>query len=296
MWPTPFRFGVQLAVEPGSDIRAMAREAEALGYSSVLVPDHLRRQLAPIPVLAVVAEHTSAVRLGTLVLAAELRNPTVLACEAATLHRLSGGRLELGLGAGWLRADFEAARLPFRDARERVDRLRAAIAAIDACFAGGPAGTVTPEGVRPPLLVGGGGRRVLTLAAQAADIVGVNVPLPGGRLTRELGAAATEAQFKKRLDWLRAAAGPRRDQIELNVLVTACRVTGKPAGLRERLADVFGLPPGEAARCPMLLVGSTEELVDLLTARRELLGLSYIVVPWSAAQPLAPVVERLSGR
>jgi probable F420-dependent oxidoreductase len=282
----PFRFGVQLTAEPGSDIRRTAREVEALGFDSLLVPDHLGQQLAPLPALAVLAEHTSRLRLGTLVLAQDLRNPTVLASEAATLDELSGGRFELGLGAGWLRSDYQRAGLPLRKAGERVTRLDAAITAIDAYFDSRP---------RPPLLVGGGGRSVLTVAGRRADIVGVNVPLPGGVLTRDIGVRATEEHFAQRVRWIAEAAGPRLDELELSVLVPMCKVTERAGEVRERLGLAIGVSPADAARCPLLLVGSAGELADELTARRDRLGISYVVVQWGAARSLAPVVERLRG-
>ncbi|MEU6721106.1 LLM class flavin-dependent oxidoreductase [Nonomuraea sp. NPDC046802] len=282
-----FRFGVQLTPSDGEEARRMAHEAESLGYASIVVPDHASSNLAPFPLLAVLAENTRSIKIGTLVLAAGLRDAGVLAEDAAAIHYLSDGRLELGLGTGWLRADFDRLGVPLPSARERVGRLAAAVARIKA----------RPAAERPHLVIGGGSKNVLTMAAREADTVHVNVPLTSGELTRKLGAEATEERFRARVGWISKAACGREDAPELGVSPSLCGIKpGSPAALTARLGRALDLSPEDASRSPMLLVGTVASVTEALLERRELLGLSYIVIPWSAARAMRPVVEELNGR
>lgn len=233
----PFRFlGVAAnGVVKARELVDTARQAEAIGYSALVLPDHLIEQHAPIPVLATVAAATERLRIGTFVLNVDLRHPVVLAQELASLDVLSEGRLEIGIGAGWNRAEYDAAGLTFAPVATRVARLAEAVAVLKGCFGDGPFsfagshyrvtehdGQPTPvQRPHPPLLIGGGGRRTLTLAGQQADIVGLAPrPMPG--LTRSAADphSLTPAATAEKIRWVREAAGDRFDQLELNTYPT----------------------------------------------------------------------------
>src|SRR5918993_3064848 len=187
--PRPFRFGIQLgSAPPGTDWASVAREAEDLGYSTLFMPDHFGDQLAPVPALATAAEATTTLRVGPLVLDNDYKHPVVTAKEMATLDVLSGGRLELGIGAGWMASDYEQSGITMDPAGERVERLEEAVAVLKGLFAPGAFSTDgkhsriaalkgLPKPVQspgPPLLIGGGGPRGLALARRGGDIVGIN--------------------------------------------------------------------------------------------------------------------------
>ena len=294
----PFRFGVVAATAASSsDWLEKTRRIEALGYSSLVIPDNLRYTLAPIPALAVAAAATTNLRLGTYVLANDLRHPVLLAKEIATLDLLSGGRVELGIGAG--RPDSAAENrllgLPFDSGAVRVARLAESITLLKALFSGQkPAadGTyyhsaeaeISPRSVQqphPPLLIAGAGRQMLGLAGREADIIAFGLP-----------PDANEAVVAERIGWVRAAAGERFSSIELNVNLMAVgdRVP-------RQLAARLGLSAQDLAERGSVaaLLGSPDDMCQQLLERRERLGLSYILVSDELMDALAPVVERLSG-
>ena len=226
--PRPFRFGVgpgAIAVGSAASWRDFARRIEDLGYSTLSVGDHLVGGHGPIAAIAAAAAATSRLRVGALTFGNDYRHPVVLAQEAATLDLLSDGRLELGIGAGWMHADYERSGIPLDPAGERIERLAEAIAVLKGCFTGDPltfegahyriAGHVgRPAPVQrphPPILVGGAGPKVLTLAAREADIVGLNVNLGAGHLGPEMGPSATRAATEAKVALIAAAAaGARR--------------------------------------------------------------------------------------
>jgi probable F420-dependent oxidoreductase len=316
----PFRFlGVAAAgVVDARQLTDTARRAESIGYSALVLPDHLIDQHAPIPVLATVAAVTERIRIGTFVFNADLRHPAVLAQDLASIDVLSGGRLEIAIGAGWNRPEYDAIGLPFAPVAARVARLGEAIAVLKGCFGDGPfsfAGdyfTITghdghPKPVQrphPPLFVGGGGRRVLTLAGQQADIVGLAPRLTRGDQKepradpRSLTAAATE----EKIGWIRAAAGDRFDQIEINVYPTGgpVVVTDNARAEAERRADRMRRQSGvditadEVLDSPHVFIGSMDGLTQKFIELRERFGISSIMV--GEIDELAPVVERLAGR
>jgi probable F420-dependent oxidoreductase len=306
----PFRFGVQAhGSADAAAWRDLARRAEDLGYATLTMADHFDDALAPVPALVAAADATTTLRLGALVFAVDYHHPVVLAKEAATIDVLSGGRLELGLGAGWMVSDYEQSGIPYDRPGRRIDRLAEAITVIKSLFADEPctfAGThyqVTALDGRPkpaqrpgpPLLVGGGGRRVLSLAAQEADIVGLNVDLRGGRIDAGAFGNGTAAATEEKLGWIREAAGDRYDDLELQVRVHLVQVTDDRDGLIDALAPAFGLSPAEARETPHALVGDVDQICEDLVARRERFGLSYIGVSAEHVDPLAPVVARLAG-
>jgi probable F420-dependent oxidoreductase len=309
----PFRFGVQCSSPPtvsAGSWAALARKVEDLGYARLTVSDHLDEQLAPIAALMAAADATTTLRLGAMVFCNDYRHPVVLAKEAATLDVLSGGRFELGLGAGWMIADYRRAGIPLDPAGVRIARLEEAIAVIKGLFADAPlsyqgayyqvdglAGTPKPvQRPHPPLLIGGGGPRLLTLAARHADIIGLNPIMATGVIDASAGPDATAAVTDAKIALIRAAAGPRFADIELQVRVHLVVVTEDRAGLVEAFAPGFGLTPDEALATPYALVGTTSQIVDDLLERRERYGISSIGIGLDAIDDLAPVVAALAGR
>jgi len=307
----PFRFGVQLS-DAGSaeEWTGNARRLEDLGYSSLFVPDHFGDQLAPIAALTWAAAATTQLRVGGLVLDNDFRHPLVLAKEAATLDLLSGGRLELGIGAGWMRSDYEISGIPFDEPAVRVERMEEAIAVLKGAFQQDPfsytgrhyrIGESSPrprpeQRPHPPVLVGGGGRKVLSVAGRLADIVAVNFNLRAGEITPDLGPDGTAEMTAQKVDWIRQAAGERFDDIELSTMVFVAAVTDDRQSMVDQLAGGFGITPEQALEVPHVLVGTVEEMEQDLQSRRERYGFSYVVLQgMPAAEALAPVVERLSG-
>jgi len=305
----PFRFGVTAeSAESGEAWTALARRAEELGYSTLLMPDHLGRQLSPISALTAAALATRTLRVGSFVFANDYRHPLVLAREAATLDFLSGGRFELGIGAGWAGADYRRLGLAYDRPGLRVDRLSEAIPLVRRLLSGetvdhsGPhyrlsGARAWPRPVQrphPPLLIGGGGPRMLRLAAREADIVGLLPQFdPHGRprITQ-----ATEAATARKVAVLRAEAGERFDRLELNLIIADGGLvgSGRPlvasaAAAAKRLATRF-------VGSPYVLYGTLDELRDLLLTRRERLGISYYAIPARAMEAMAPLVSALAGR
>jgi probable F420-dependent oxidoreductase len=306
----PFRFGVQLSTAPdGQTWAGLARKAEDLGYSSLFVPDHFGDQLAPVPALMAAADATTTLRVGALVWDNDYKHPVVLAKEAATLDLLSGGRLELGIGAGWLRSDYDAAGLPYDPPGARIARMEEGIAVLKGLLGDGPLDftgkhyTVRglegrPKPVQrphPPILVGGGGRRVLSVAAREADIVGINVNLRAGEVGPDAGANATAEATAEKIAWVREAAGDRFDDIELNVTVFFLLITDDREATAAAAARGFDLTPQQVLQVPHALIGTIEQMGEELQRRRADHGFSYIVVNDTGFEPLAPVVARLTG-
>lgn len=307
----PFRFGLSAHGTPDAATwRGIARTAESLGYSTLFVSDHMNPQLAPLVALSVAATVTETLRVGTLVLCNDLRHPAVLAKELATLDVLSEGRLEWGIGAGWLPSDYETTGIPFDGAGVRVGRMAETVTVVKGLFGDEPLtfagdhhtitdlrGTPAPvQRPHPPLIVGAGRERLLRLAAVEADIVGV---CPDVR-SRQFGPfppsrTVTEA-MDRQIATLREAAGDRFDQLELNVTTLPAQVTDDRRGLAERASAGLGQTPEEVLASPHCLFGTVDEICEQLLARRERWGLSYWVVPTSQARAFAPVVERLAGR
>jgi probable F420-dependent oxidoreductase len=304
----PFRFAVQLHGAPdGATWRSLARRIEALGYSTLFVPDHFEDQWGPLVALTAAAEATTTLRVGGLVFDNDYRHPLVLAKELATLDLLSGGRVEVGLGAGWLRRDYETSGIAFDRAGVRIDRLEEAIAVLDqlwsgkASFAGthyrveGRVGDPQPASGRPPLIIGGGGRRVLTLAARHADIVGINPDLRSGAVDEAAARSAVADRYDERVAWVRDAAGERFAALELQVLTQLVSVGGDRDEVARLLAPGLGVSEAEAREAPIALVGSVAEICEQLEARRDRWGFSYWVVHEAELEAFAPVVERLAG-
>ncbi|HVN52377.1 MAG TPA: LLM class F420-dependent oxidoreductase [Acidimicrobiales bacterium] len=308
--PRPFRFGLQAAAAPpGASWPELARKVEDLGYSTLTVSDHLDDQLAITPALMAAADATTTLRLGSLTYCNDYRHPVVLAKETATLDLLSGGRLEVGLGAGWMTSDYEQSGIVLDPAGARVERLAEAVEIVTRLWSDGPCrfdgrhyrvrdldGRPKPvQRPRPPILVGGGGRRVLSLAGRVADIVGLNIALGSGRIDESAGPTATAASTEEKVGWVRAAAGERFDQIELHVRIHLAMLTDDRAGIADAVAPGFGLSPADALDSPHALVGSLNEIAEQCLERRERFGISYIGLGLEAIDAMAPVVARLAG-
>jgi probable F420-dependent oxidoreductase len=305
----PFRFAVQTSQAPDAAAwRDRARQIEALGYSTLYVPDHFTDQWGPIVALTVAAEATTTLNVGALVFDNDYRHPVVLAKEVATLALMSGGRVEFGLGAGWMRTDYEQSGIPYDEPPVRIDRLEEALQVYGqlwegkASYAGdhykvtgataGPAPLATG---RPKLVIGGGGKRVLSLAARHADIVGVNPSLRSGAVDAATAQSAVAELYEQRIGWIRDAAGDRFDDLELQVLTFIVAVGGDRDEVAKAIAPGFGVSEEQARDVPIALVGSVEEICDQLVERREKLGLSYWVVHDPEMEAFAAVVDRLAG-
>ena len=303
----PFRFAVHSSIAPTMAAwRDHARLAEGSGYSALYVTDHFDAQFGPLVAATVAAEATTSLHVGTLVLNNDLRNPVVLAREIASLGLAAEGRIEVGLGAGWLRSDYEETGIDYDDPGVRVDRLAESLTIMkslwsedETTFAGRYYNVVgarcTPRPASPPrVIVGGGSRRVLTVAAEQADVVGVNTSLASGEKGGDLGSEATFEQYDRRLAWVRDAAGDRFGSLELQIAAVAVMVVGSSRAAA-RSATMLGFDGEAALDLPILLIGTVDELCERLVERRERWGFSTVVVPGDALETFAPVVARLAG-
>ena len=319
----PFRFAVQsYSATSAAHWRQQARRAEELGYSTFFTADHhigggramiaakhSIQDLAAIPAIMAAADVTSTINVGCRVFGTDYRHPVVLAKELASLDVLSDGRLEIGLGCGWLAPEYQAMGIPFDRPGVRIDRMEETLVVIRAYFGDGEVdfdGThfqVTgfegvPKPVRPggpPIMIGGGARRILGLAGREANIVSVNFDNRSGRMGLEGAASGSAALTAQKIEWIKAGAGDRFDQIELEIGAYFTMLTDDRHGALEGFAGRFGTDPAVFADHPHTLIGSVDAICEQLQARRELYGISYITVSVRVAEAFAPVVERLSG-
>lgn len=306
-----FRFGVMApSASSAAEYRDIARKAEALGYSTLYVPDHfVEHPFGPFPAMAMAAEATTTLRVGTLVLGNDYRHPVVLARDAATLDLLSDGRLELGLGAGWMTADYEKAGIPLDPPGVRIARLAEAIAIVkgltsDGSFSfAGEHYTITdldgmPKPVqRPlPLVIGGGGKKVLTLAAREADIVGINGNLKSGKAgDPDQAPNMNPTSTDEKLAWVRDAAGDRYDDIEIQSFAGFVHFTDDPEGMAAAMAPAFDTTPAEVLDSPVGLVGTVDSMIEMLERRRDRWDMTYHVIGAEHLEQFAQVVTRLAG-
>jgi len=310
-----FRFGVNtIGSASREEWRSTARKVEDLGYSTLSVQDHFFTQLAPLTSLMAAAEATSTLRLGSLVLGNDFRHPVILAREAATIDLLSEGRLELGIGTGYAHDEYVAMGVPFDPPRVRVSRFEEAVQIIkklfteeDVTFTGNyytisnlnalPRPAQKPH---PPILIGGGSPRMLSIATREADIVSVNVKTGyEGELDWK---SATAKATDQKIEWIRQAAGERFDELELNILVVAVIITKDCQTAAEKLAkewelDLEKISIAELLESPHLLFGSEDEMIEELQRRRERYGISYYSIYGEQyLETLAPIVARLAGK
>lgn len=308
----PFRFGLNSDLANAAISREewvnKARRAEELGYSTFSIPDHFSVHLSALIALMAVADATQTLRIGTSVLDNDFRHPALLAKEAATLDLLSNGRFEMGIGAGWRRSEYEQTGIPFDAPGKRIRRLEEGVQVIKALWTeehvtfSGAHYTITnlqgtPRPVQhphPPILIGGGGKRLLSLAGRVADIVGF-IPRMG-----EAGpdiTDLTEAALQEKLTWVREAAGERFSQLELDLQMPGVAVTADRISAAQAIAKAQGLQadPELVLRAPYVLVGTVEQIIERLYTLRGRYGISYFVVPLSQMEQLSPVVARLAG-
>ena len=314
----PFRFGIICEqMQSSEEWITKARQAEDYGYTTFLIRDHFIRepfgdQLAPLIALMAAASVTKNLRVGSLVLDNDYRHPVMLAKEAATLDLLSNGRFELGIGAGWLRSEYEQAGMAFETPGVRVSRLEESLHVLKGLFADQPltfAGnyyTVTnldgfPKPVQrphPPILVGAGSKRMLALAAREANIVGI-LPkaLPGGTISEEV-TERLSATIAQKVEWIRQAAEERFHELELSMVITPVFTEQRRQRAEQlmRTRGWSGISAEQVLEMPSLFIGTPDQMVEDLLRRREQYGFSYLVVADASMEAFAPIVTRLAGR
>jgi probable F420-dependent oxidoreductase len=301
----PFRFGVSaLAARDRRDWRKQARRAESMGFDVLLVPDHLVAVMPPLTALCTAAEATKHLRVGTFVVNNDFRHPVVVAREAAAVDLLTDGRLELGLGAGHMKAEYDEIGVAFDPPHVRVARLAESVEIISRLLAGeevtfegehysvrGHRAYPAPAQAHVPVLVGGNGRRVLSIAARHADIVGFTgfSQIEGTRdvSLSHFGAAG----LAERVALVEKVAGERFDDLELNLLLQYVEITHDRRGALSGFLEQFDVPDETALDSPFLLVGTPQQMADALRERRERFGVSYFVAPARCMDALAPVIE-----
>ncbi|MBV9097532.1 MAG: TIGR03621 family F420-dependent LLM class oxidoreductase [Frankiaceae bacterium] len=310
----PFTFSADIGeVVTGPELAAQARRAEGLGYHALVVPDHLLGRLSPIVAMATVAAATTTVRVSAFVMNNDLRHPAVVAADLASIDVLSGGRLDVAIGAGWNRPEYDAIGLPFDPPPVRQARLAESVSILKRSFAGesfsfageyytitdyqgGPATVQRPH---PPFFIGGGSRRTLALAGREADIVGL-APRISSAVSVDVRSLTFEAAREK-IEWVREAAGDRSASLTFNVYPSVWPVTvtdNLRAEARKvvdhlRAGSGVELSEDEVIDSPHLFIGSIDRLVEKFQQLREELGISSIML--GGIDELAPVVERLAG-
>jgi len=321
--PRPFRFGMQgFHAASGAAWFDTVRQAEDLGYSTLFTSDHYFGpgaiadsmshspvDLAPLSAIAAAAAVTSRLRVGCRVFACDFHHPVVLAKEMATLDMLSDGRLEIGLGAGWTKAEYDGLGIEMASPGARIEKLAEYITLLRAHFTGeqidvsgahvnvsGFAGRPLPvQQPHPPLMIGGGAPRILRLAGREADIVSLNFNNSAGKLGPASFAGAGLSATQEKIGWIREGAGDRFDQIELEIGAYLTSVTDKPAEQLAGMAGAFGVEPEELAANPHVLIGTVDGICEMLQERRERLGISYITFSQRNMADCAPIVARLTG-
>jgi probable F420-dependent oxidoreductase len=310
----PFRFGIVTHNTNASldALVARARLAERLGYSVFLIPDHLGDQFDTPLALALVAQATSTLRVGSFVFANDFRHPALLAKAAATLDVISGGRFELGLGAGWMESEYEQVGLAFGTPRVRIDRMIEALQVIKGLFSNDPVtfagfhyqitamrGHPSPvQRPHPPILLGGSGKRILSVAAREADIVSI---IPRGMV--ELGsmqhidlADAGSTSLAQKVAWIREAAAERFQSLELNLFIVDMALTDRGEHRADQLAHRFALSREQVMEIPYLLAGTAGQIVEQLREAREQYGVSYLTVFDEHMEQFAPIVAHLANQ
>jgi probable F420-dependent oxidoreductase len=320
----PFRFGLQ-AFEATSAEQwfDLARRVEDLGYATLFSSDHYFGpgaisdatghrpvDLAPLTSIAMAAAVTTTLRVGCRVFACDFHHPVVLAKETATLDMLSGGRLEVGLGAGWVRDEYEGLGVPMAPAGERIAKVAEYAELLRAHWSGeqldvdtphthasGFAGLPRPvQQPGPPIMIGGGAPKILGVAGRHADIVSLNFDNSSGRLGGASVASSGADATANKIEWIRAGAGDRFDRIEIEIGGYFVAVGDGASAALEAMAQRFGVDPAEFATHPHALFGSVDQICETLLERRERYGVSYVTVAQRYLDEFAPVVAALAGR
>ena len=324
----PFRFSLQsFNTESPEAWRGLISKTEDLGYSTFFLADHFLSQgpaldstfhppqmLAAVPAIAMALEQTSSLRVGCRVFCNDYHHPIVLAKEAATMDYLSGGRLEFGIGAGWIGAEYQAVGLPFDEFPQRFSRLQEFVAAYKAFMSGEPLdvtgdyvnwsgfyGTPSPaQAPHPPLMIGGGSKKILGFAGEQADIVSLNFNNRAGMLGPDGMNSGLAAATAKKIQWIRDGAGDRFDQLELEIGAYNTIVTDHQQPTAAAIGEALGMSVEDILSHPHCLIGSVDYICDELERRRELYGISYIAVlddgENNMVEAFAPVVKRLAGK
>lgn len=303
---------IEIGVEMMEPIEGMTwpetvRALEDWGFSTMFAPDHFDEGFGAITAMATAAAATTTLRVATAVFCADFRHPAVLARELASIDQLSGGRLEVGLGAGYQVNDYRTTGLSMDPPKVRVDRLIEYVKVLKGLFAeglfsfdgeyfridelDGTPRPLTPGG--PPLFLAGGGKRMLTFAAQVADIVGINPTLPSSQDRRPQDGLPDAIDEKVR--WVREAAGGRFEDLRLHAWLRYAGVTNSAETEAAALGDVFQAEPADVLSSPIVLLGSVEEIVERLHERHERWGYSYYTIQQPVIQEFIPVLRRLAG-
>ncbi|MEZ5218765.1 MAG: TIGR03621 family F420-dependent LLM class oxidoreductase [Ilumatobacteraceae bacterium] len=320
----PFRFGLQ-AFEAASaaDWKATARRAEALGYSTLFTSDHYFGpgriadrtghrpvDLAPLSAMAIAAAATETLKVGCRVFAADYHQPVVLAKETATLDFLTDGRVEVGIGAGWVADEYEGMGIEMDRPGVRIARMAETVGLLRAHWSGeeldvsgehvnvsgfrGVPAPVSPGG--PPIMIGGGAPRVLRLAGRLADIVSINFNNASGKLGAQSVASSTAERTHEKLSWVREGAGDRFDEIELETAAYFVVVTDQPGPALGAMAARFGVEPEVFADVPHAFIGTVEQICEQLDQRREEFGFSYVTIAQRNMEDFAPIVAAMNGK
>lgn len=302
----PFRFGlIMTGLESRATWTEQAKLVEESGFAVLLVPDHFALPLAPVPAMLAAANATSSLRVGSYVLANDFRHPAVLVKEAATLDLLTEGRFELGLGAGWNRSEYRSAGIPFERGRVRLERLSEAVRIIKGAWEGGPVSHAgrhyVSDGIQCavpvvqrslPLLLGGGGRRLLSFGAREATIVGLMARARNGAIDL---ATLSDRATRQRIGWIREAAPDRFDELELNLFVHRARHTEDRVGAAEEIAREASLDPDLVLESPHYLLGTHAQMREQLLRLRENYGITYFAFFDRDRSAVAPVVAKLAA-
>jgi probable F420-dependent oxidoreductase len=324
----PFRFSLQsFNTDSPENWRTLISKTEDLGYSTFFLADHFLsagpaleptfhppQLLAAVPAIAMALEQTDNLRVGCRVFCNDYRHPVILAKEAATMDYLSGGRLEFGIGAGWIKSEYEAAGIPFDDFPDRFARLTESVQAYKAFMSGQPleldgetirwsgfSGTPTPaQQPHPPLMIGGGSRRILEFAGAEADIVSLNFNNRAGMLGPDGMNSGLAAATANKIDWIRRGAGDRFDSLELEIGAYNTIITDHQEPTAAAIGEALGMSTGDILDHPHCLIGSVDYICEELQRRRELYGISYVAVlddgENNMVEAFAPVVQRLAGK
>ena len=309
----PFRFGVQASTAPTAREWAdFAKRVEDTGFDVLTMPDHFTQQLAPVPALMAAMDATTTLRTGALVFDNDYKHPVVLAKELATMDVLSEGRTEIGLGAGWMISDYEQAGIAYDSPKVRIDRFIEGIRVIKGAMGDGPFSfsgehyTITnydgfPKPIQkpcPPLLIGGGGKRVLTFAAKEADIIGINGTLTAGVVGPEALSTMTAESVDEKVAIVSqaATAAGRLNDIEMNIRTFFVKVTDEREKTVDGISSMFGVDKDMIDSSPFALIGSVDYCIEELIARREKWGFSYTIVGAENVEECAPIVAALRGK
>lgn len=324
----PFRFSLQsFNTDSPKSWRDLIAKTEALGYSTFFLADHFLSEgpaldgtghppqmLGATPAIAMALEQTSTLRVGCRVFCNDYRHPITLIKEAATMDYLSGGRYEFGLGAGWIKDEYEAVNLPFDAFPERFARFSETVEAYKAFMSGdlmeidgqslkwsGFHGLPAPsQAPHPPLMIGGGSKRILTYAGQEADIVSLNFNNRAGVIGVEGMTSGLADETKKKIQWIKEGAGNRFDDIELEIGAYTTIVTDHPQPTAAAIGDALGFSADDIMQHPHCLIGSVDFICDELQRRRELYGISYVAVmddgTNNMVEEFAPIVAQLAGK